>query len=238
MCVIAAIEGAWGSGRLLDEGAQLRFTVFFAMVGMLPLFSFSIVGVVASCCVLVMAFVLQSITSDNAISENIRLDKLNTLYVGAPAFSESFAGLAIGYACGFLFLFVRDTCDTTMSLAVIFVMLVVIAFLSSMLFRNRYPSVLEEEESQLFEQDSQDFSEKRIGWKERCDAYSSSIGLSPRQKDVFLLLVRGHNANYIERKLVISKHTVKSHVYSIYQKAQVHSKQELIEKVESFDPSS
>lgn len=237
ICIVAAVEGAVGSGSLLDEGVQLRFTLPLAMVGMLPLFFFGDAGIIGGCCFLVMVFVLQGITNVNAVAENVRLDRLNVIYVCATARPMNALGLGIGYACGFLMLQVKAAYGDVAALGVVYVMLTVLAALSALLFRNRYPgSVDEGEEGALFDQKSQKAADKHVSWKSRCEAYSASIGLSPRQQDVFFLLARGHNANYIERKLVISKHTVKSHVYSIYQKAQVHSKQELIEQVESFDP--
>lgn len=236
ICIVAAVEGAVGSGTLLDEGVQLRFTLLLAMVGMLPLFFFGDVGIIAGCCFLVMAFVLQGITNVNAVAENVRLDRLNIIHVCTSARVMNAFGLGLGYACGFLMLQVKGTQGDAASLGVVYVMLTVIAALSAVWFRNRYPGSADvPEEDVLFSQKTNSAAGQRASWKSRCEAYSTSIGLSPRQKDVFFLLVRGHNANYIERKLVISKHTVKSHIYSIYQKAQVHSKQELIEKVESFE---
>lgn len=56
--------------------------------------------------------------------------------------------------------------------------------------------------------------------------------LSPRQTEIFLYLARGRNVQFIREKLVVSTPTVKSHVYSIYQKMGIHSHQELIDMVE------
>lgn len=56
--------------------------------------------------------------------------------------------------------------------------------------------------------------------------------LSPRQTEIFIYLARGRNVQFIREKLVLSTPTVKSHVYSIYQKMDIHSHQELIDMVE------
>lgn len=56
--------------------------------------------------------------------------------------------------------------------------------------------------------------------------------LSPRQTEIFIYLARGRNVQFIREKLVVSTPTVKSHVYSIYQKMGIHSHQELIDMVE------
>ena len=55
------------------------------------------------------------------------------------------------------------------------------------------------------------------------------FGLSPRERDVFELLVRGRSIEYIAQSLTISFNTAKSHIRHIYVKADVHSRQELID---------
>lgn len=61
----------------------------------------------------------------------------------------------------------------------------------------------------------------------------ATYGLTPREIDVFELLSRGRNAEYIQNWLVISNHTVKTHIYNIYRKLDVHSLQELLDLVDS-----
>ena len=63
----------------------------------------------------------------------------------------------------------------------------------------------------------------------RCDAVAERYGLSPRERDVFDLLVRGRSIDYIAQNLTISFNTAKSHIRHIYVKADVHSRQELID---------
>ena len=49
---------------------------------------------------------------------------------------------------------------------------------------------------------------------------------------MFFLLAKGRNRAYIREELVIGDETVKSHIKSIYRKADVHSQQELIDLLE------
>ncbi len=58
--------------------------------------------------------------------------------------------------------------------------------------------------------------------------------LSPRETDILKFLAKGRNAAYIQGKLIISPHTVKSHIYSIYRKLDIHSQQKLMDFVEEF----
>lgn len=62
----------------------------------------------------------------------------------------------------------------------------------------------------------------------------TSIGLTPREIEVFRLLIKGRSVPYIRDELVISRDTVATHVKHIYAKAQVHSRQELLDLVEVY----
>jgi len=76
-------------------------------------------------------------------------------------------------------------------------------------------------------------NEKALFWM-RVDAVSQLYGLSPRERDVLGYLVKGRNASYIQKELVVSPHTAKSHIYNIYRKLDIHSQQKLMDFVEDF----
>lgn len=69
----------------------------------------------------------------------------------------------------------------------------------------------------------------------KCDAVADRYDLSNRQREVLVLLAKGRNADYITEKLVVSPHTSKAHIYNIYQKTGVHSRQELMNLVENTE---
>ena len=71
----------------------------------------------------------------------------------------------------------------------------------------------------------------------QCEVVAKEYGLSARQREVLGMLARGRNAEYITEKLIISTHTAKAHIYNIYQKTGVHSRQELMDLVEAADVS-
>lgn len=56
-------------------------------------------------------------------------------------------------------------------------------------------------------------------------------GLSPREREVAGLLIEGYTNAYIADELGISAGTVKAHVSHIYQKINVHSRDELVASV-------
>jgi DNA-binding CsgD family transcriptional regulator len=58
-----------------------------------------------------------------------------------------------------------------------------------------------------------------------------SYGLTDRETDVVLLLARGFSPKEIAAELVISVHTVRDHIKTIYDKADVNSRGELVAKL-------
>lgn len=68
-----------------------------------------------------------------------------------------------------------------------------------------------------------------------CAVVVERYGLSRREAEVLGLLARGRDVPYVAEELVISKSTVRTHVKSIFAKTGVHSRQELIDLVESIE---
>ena len=66
-----------------------------------------------------------------------------------------------------------------------------------------------------------------------CERMAKRHGLSRRELDVLLLLARGRTLPYIESQLFISNSTARTHARNIYRKLDVHTKQALINMVES-----
>lgn len=67
---------------------------------------------------------------------------------------------------------------------------------------------------------------------ERCRTLTEAHGLSAREAEILGYLARGRSQPYIRDELVLSKNTVATHVKHIYQKLNVHSRQELLDLFE------
>lgn len=80
---------------------------------------------------------------------------------------------------------------------------------------------------------SVELSESEI-FDAKCAAAAELYGLSPRESDILGYLARGRNAAYLQEKFCISPHTVKSHIYSIYRKFDIHSQQKLMDFIEEY----
>ena len=72
------------------------------------------------------------------------------------------------------------------------------------------------------------------------DAFAARIatlveqgGLTPREQDVLVALARGRSAQYVADTFVVSKETARTHIRHVYQKLEVHSREELMDLVES-----
>lgn len=65
--------------------------------------------------------------------------------------------------------------------------------------------------------------------------FAEVIGLSPRERQIFELLLVNKSVQEIAQELYISPGTVKSHAHNIYQKAQVSDRKELIQKTREYE---
>lgn len=69
----------------------------------------------------------------------------------------------------------------------------------------------------------------------RCSDLAKQGGLSPREEEVLLLLAQHKTVGSIERELFISNGTAKTHIRHIYRKLDVHSRDELVEKLGLYE---
>ena len=64
-----------------------------------------------------------------------------------------------------------------------------------------------------------------------CERY----GLSPREREILQILLKGRDAKYITDTFYISQSTAKTHIYNIYRKFGIHSRQELLDFIEDIE---
>lgn len=69
-----------------------------------------------------------------------------------------------------------------------------------------------------------------------CEELATAHGLTKRETELLRLLAQGRDASYVERALFLSRNTVKSYRKSLYAKLDVHSQQELIDRVNAAMP--
>lgn len=81
-------------------------------------------------------------------------------------------------------------------------------------------------------------SRKPAFWRDACDEIAKRYRLSKRETEIFHIISKGRNAEYVSNELFISVHTAKTHIANIYQKLDVHSSQEMLDLIDDFRESS
>ena len=78
-------------------------------------------------------------------------------------------------------------------------------------------------------------AEQRRGtWKALCLQMADEMGLTDREKEVFVLLAKGRGSQSISDALTVSLYTTRAHTRNIYAKLDVHSRHELSERVTRY----
>lgn len=111
-----------------------------------------------------------------------------------------------------------------------------IIVLQAFVFHDNYSPLTEHNFMQEDLQDDKGGLPTKAHWKNKCMAFAKYYNLSPRQQEVLILLAKGYSAAGIEHALIVSSHTAKAHIYNIYRKTDSHSRQDLIEKIEHYEP--
>ena len=70
---------------------------------------------------------------------------------------------------------------------------------------------------------------------QRCASITQRYALSKRESEVLTYLAKGRDVPFIAEELVISKNTVRSHTKNIFSKTGVHSRQELLDLIETVE---
>lgn len=64
-----------------------------------------------------------------------------------------------------------------------------------------------------------------------CRKLAAENGLTPREEEILELIALGRSAKYIADDLTISHNTTRTHIKHVYEKLNIHSKQELLDLV-------
>lgn len=73
---------------------------------------------------------------------------------------------------------------------------------------------------------------KRQRFQERCKEVAEEYGLSPSETKIMILFAKGRSSTRIQEELYLSRGTVTTHLRHIYQKIDVHNKQEFLDVIE------
>lgn len=194
-------------------------------------------GVLACAAVLFVLFGCYEVLNAHTAYAYSSYDAVRCLWELYSSKTGNSAGFFLGWTFATLILFFLEA-DTTMLLVICFFMVSIAVVVDTALFKEmklEFREVIVDDEQVLEVLDPKSIEPAMQGrgrWSRTCDELAEQYKLSPRQKEIFLLLAKGRNVQYIKDALVLSAPTVKSHIYSIYQKMSIHSHQELINAIE------
>lgn len=177
----------------------------------------------------------------NAVVETARFNMISPLWLMGQEGSVFFLGLAVGcllFVASDVFFF-----GSSVALGVACaVFATVVVYAQIHINYQVYPfepvidvggdRIRDSEESRgLIERNG---SHKRTYQKKReyaCEVFR----LSPREREILQLLLKGRDARYIMNEFYISQSTAKTHIYNIYRKFEVHSRQDLLDFIENVE---
>ncbi|MDR2197085.1 MAG: helix-turn-helix transcriptional regulator [Coriobacteriales bacterium] len=218
--------------RLLTSKMQLKLFLPLAALTVFPLSFVSgpLVGVFVF--LIFLVFMLSLVTNYAAVSECSRIFELNPIRFFSYGRAYTIFGVLIGYLfASFAFGdFVVSHGGTILAFAgILFVFIIAATFI----LEDHYPTSTEVGDD--LDTITKPPANTRDYWDERCAVISREYGLSARQSEVLKLLAKGRNTGYIQKHLVISPYTAKAHIYNIYQKIGIHSRQELLDRFEEVE---
>lgn len=142
----------------------------------------------------------------------------------------SLAGVGVGY-------FFAETMGTgtvalmALALAAIYLTSTAIMFI---LKDRSLPTLSHKEEGSPDATEPERIVEDRV--QATCCVLAERAGLTPREADILGCLAQGRSTQYMAERFCVSENTVKSHVRNVYRKLDVHSKQDVIDIINSDEP--
>lgn len=175
-------------------------------------------GLVLCCSLLVMCFTTYDVLNVVRLRSIIAANRLPQAKSWATGRYPQLAGLVLGWAVGYGMLLTDDALKALLPVVCVGLVVAIVAMLTRYVWKFSDAG------------GTAHVSEETV--ESVHDAITLRYRLSPREREVMELLVRGYSTERIGKDLHISYHTVKTHVYHIYQKVGVHAQQELIDLVE------
>ncbi len=182
--------------------------------------------------------VLETLTILDAIVETVRFNLIAAMWLIGKECSVFFGGIAAGGAIFALFPWITRVLGP--EYAMLILCIVVAAFCAWLQIKVNYqvypyePIIEEEVDEEVTARIERNGRRKDL-WHQKIDAACEQYRLSPREREILPILLRGRDAKYIMDTFYISQSTAKTHIYNIYRKFGIHSRQELLDFVEDIE---
>ncbi len=184
-------------------------------------------------------FLVYIYTEYGILSSDMNVDPLYVFAFGTCA-------IDIGLIVGYVFHGLLSRLPDEWSLGAISVAVYLLLLIGILIF----PKVLEDVKNRRrdketlaalysFTEDTLSDDAERLGFIEtdverRCELMSQHLALSEREGEVMSYLLKGRSLRSIATEMFLSYNTVKTHVSHIYRKANVHTRDELIDVYDRF----
>lgn|GEM_PF-4494029 len=230
-CIVRVID--LSNKDIINMDSLGRSLMLVAAITLLPLSFINADITFYLCCIILIYSGLANMTGMSAIGENARTNEINPLIIFSVDRLGNLTGLGIGILLSFLSFGTEGLEAATGSFFPCVLMIILVLMHPIIVSGNHsYQFTVSRKTNNIAAPNT----ESHYGfWRYRCMKFAEHYRLSPRQLEVMLLLAKGRDAVYIEETLMISGHTAKAHIYNIYSKTNVHSRQELITLIESFE---
>jgi DNA-binding CsgD family transcriptional regulator len=226
--------------RTVYEDVARRTLALFVTGALLPYPFLAVEGKMACICVLLFSITVNTIILLDAIAETSRLRMISPYWIMGREGALFLFGMAIALS-GFWYCLVEEPSEwhvvaACISSATVLVLMQVFIENQTYPFFDAEPSD-EAGANGLASHQAVPLSTKGGSiWKRKIEAVADGKGLSPRQREVMRLLAKGRDVKYIMNHFVISRATAKTHVYNLYRKLGIHSRQELLNLIEQASP--
>lgn len=230
-CLIIIIDTRWL--HLLSSKMQLKLFLPLTAVVVFPLSFLDGIAEAVLIFLLFSAFMLSLVTNYSAISLCVRVFELSPIRVFAYGRAFNLLGVVFGYFFAVVAFSAPFAAGNGIGTILAFCALMLVFIIAAtFILEDHYPISSDVADDDV---DAETSVPKRDLWDERCAQIAANYGLSPRQAEVLNLLSKGRNTVYVQEKLVISHYTAKAHIYNIYQKIGIHSRQELLDLIEQVE---
>ena len=212
--------------KKVSERALSMFASPLMAASLCGLFLFGRHVQLVACCLIAGLFAMATCVGWSAMAGHVKMSRLSPLRVFAKARRIQCLAMAAGIAFGWAAFAVAEV-DWLLSARLTVCLSMMCTLVFSILHRSRFPEMGLEESADHVS------SGNKGMWSKRCRALSNECDLSARQGEVLFLIAQGRSAKYVEHELSISLSTAQTHIRNIYRKVGVHSRQELLDKIEA-----
>ena len=174
----------------------------------------------------------------NAVVETTRFDMISPIWLFGKHGSTYFGGIAIGSAVCALGALAGSYVDPQIALyGSIVVVVVFCSWMQISVNYQIYPfePVIEENEDEETSVQIEQEGKRKLVWQRKIETACDRYKLSPREREVLRILLKGRDAKYIMDQFYISQSTAKTHIYNIYRKFGIHSRQDLYDFIEDIE---